>query len=71
MVHVSSLHIKRRGIVAQDIIDDGEYAHIDGGPDNPGYFTEKPAFVPGDANGDGKVDVRDALRILEIIAVQQ
>ena len=38
---------------------DKAYAHIDGGTDNPGYFTEKPAFLLGDVNGDSKVDVAD------------
>ena len=26
------------------------YAHIDGGTDNPGYFTKKPDFLLGDVN---------------------
>jgi hypothetical protein len=36
---------------------DMEYAHIDGGPDNPGYFTDPNAVVvvPGDVDGDGVV----------------
>ncbi|MBO4814575.1 MAG: BspA family leucine-rich repeat surface protein [Muribaculaceae bacterium] len=46
---------------------DKEYARIDGGTENPGYFTEKPAFVPGDANGDGKVDVQDITAIINYI----
>jgi surface protein len=46
---------------------DAEYAHIDGGSENPGYFTEKPTFVPGDANGDGKVDVQDITAIINYI----
>ena len=36
-----------------------EYAHVDGGASNPGYFTFKAAFLPGDVNGDDKVDVAD------------
>ena len=38
---------------------DAEYAHVDGGASNPGYFTFKAAFLPGDVNGDDKVDVAD------------
>ena len=38
---------------------DAEYAHVDGGASNPGYFTYKPAALLGDVNGDGKVDVAD------------
>ena len=38
---------------------DKAYAHIDGGTSNPGYFTEMPDLLPGDVNGDGKVDVAD------------
>ncbi|MBR5118337.1 MAG: BspA family leucine-rich repeat surface protein, partial [Muribaculaceae bacterium] len=40
---------------------DMEYAHIDGGPDNPGYFTDKNAVVvvPGDVDGDGAVTTVD------------
>ncbi|MBO4803748.1 MAG: BspA family leucine-rich repeat surface protein, partial [Muribaculaceae bacterium] len=43
------------------------YAHIDGGPSNPGYLTEKPAGKPGDANGDGKVDVNDVTTVINYI----
>ena len=39
------------------------YAHIDGGTDNPGYFTVKPE---GDLNGDGKVDVADIVVLLSV-----
>ena len=40
---------------------DKEYAHIDGGTDNPGYFTDKNAVVvvPGDVDGDGTVTAAD------------
>ncbi|MBR5087355.1 MAG: BspA family leucine-rich repeat surface protein [Muribaculaceae bacterium] len=40
---------------------DMEYAHIDGGTDNPGYFTDKNAVVvvPGDVDGDGTVTAAD------------
>ena len=35
------------------------YAHIDGGPDNPGYLTL--ALAMGDANGDGSINIADAV----------
>ena len=38
---------------------DKEYARIDGGPDCPGYFTERILIVPGDVNGDGEVTAAD------------
>ena len=38
---------------------DADYAHIDGGPNNPGYFSEKPVFTRGDVNGDGIVNIND------------
>ena len=41
-----------------------EYAHIDGGPSNPGYFTDKNASLRGDVNGDGRVDVSDVTALI-------
>ena len=40
---------------------DKEYARIDGGPECPGYFTDKNAVVvvTGDVNGDGSVTSAD------------
>lgn len=46
---------------------DADYAHIDGGPDNPGYFTAKPAAQRGDVNGDGEVDVADVTILISMI----
>jgi surface protein len=46
---------------------DASYAHIDGGPDNPGYFTEKPAFKLGDVNGDGVVDIDDVTMQINVV----
>ena len=40
------------------------YAHIDGGPNNPGYFTEKLAFILGDVNGDGEVNIADVTALI-------
>ncbi len=44
-----------------------DYAHIDGGPDNPGYFTEKPDFIRGDVNGDGQVNISDATTLINLL----
>ena len=35
------------------------YAHIDGGPSNPGYLTKSLSM--GDANGDGDINIADAV----------
>ena len=50
-----------------------EYAHIDGGKENPGYFTYKSAthdFQKGDTNSDGTVDVADITAIICYMAGQ-
>ncbi len=44
-----------------------DYAHIDGGPSNPGYFTEKPAFQRGDVNGDGCVSIGDVTALIDFL----
>jgi hypothetical protein len=44
-----------------------DYAHIDGGPDNPGYFTKKPAFIWGDVNGDGSVNISDVTVLIDLL----
>ena len=46
---------------------DAAYAHIDGGPSNPGYFTEKEP-KRGDANLDGTVDIADVVAVLNAMA---
>ena len=45
----------------------GYYAHIDGGPSNPGYFTEKQAFLLGDVNGDGYVRINDVTALIDYL----
>ena len=44
---------------------DKTYAHIDGGPSNPGYFTKKPDR--GDVNGDQKVDIEDVTALINYV----
>ena len=46
---------------------DKTYAHIDGGPSNPGYFTAKPAYVRGDVNSDGYVDINDVTTLIDVV----
>ena len=46
---------------------DAAYAHIDGGPSNPGYFTEKVDFVRGDVNGDGNVNIADVTMLISMV----
>ena len=48
---------------------DVEYAHIDGGPNNPGYLTWKDVYVPlrGDVNGDGEVNIADVNCLTDVI----
>ena len=43
---------------------DKTYAHIDGGPSNPGYFTEKAGGLRGDVNGDGQVKIDDVTALI-------
>ena len=44
---------------------DKTYAHIDGGPSNPGYFTA--AFTPGDVNGDNQVNIADVTALVDLL----
>ena len=46
---------------------DKTYAHIDGGPSNPGYFTAKPAIPRGDVNSDGLVDINDVTLLIDVV----
>ena len=57
-----------KGTAYSDAHTDKSYARPDGGEEAPGYFTaEKPANT-GDLNGDGKVDIADAVTVLNIMA---
>ena len=44
-----------------------EYAHIDGGTSNPGYFTAKNAGLRGDVNGDGQVKIDDVTALINLL----
>jgi len=46
---------------------DAAYAHIDGGPSNPGYFSEKPQFVRGDVNGNNEVTIADVSALIDYL----
>ncbi len=47
---------------------DAAYAHIDGGPSNPGYFSEKGgAFLRGDGNGDSNVTISDVTALIDFL----
>ena len=46
---------------------DKAYAHIDGGPSDPGYFTEKVDFLRGDVNGDGAVNIADVTALIDLL----
>ena len=41
------------------------YAHIDGGPSNPGYFTANA--LRGDVNGDGFVNITDVTTLINYL----
>ena len=47
---------------------DYTYAHVDGGPSNPGYLTYKSTSC--DVNGDGVVDVADIASVISVMAGQ-
>ena len=59
-----------KGTVYDENHVDKEYARIDGGTSNPGYFTAKPN-IRGDVNLDGAVDIADAVCVLNAMAGQQ
>ena len=46
---------------------DVEYAHIDGGTSNPGYFTAKVDFIPGDVNGDNSLSIGDVTDLIDVL----
>ena len=46
---------------------DKTYAHVDGGPSNPGYFTDKNAGLRGDVNGNGVVTISDVTDLIDYL----
>jgi len=44
-----------------------DYAHIDGGPSNPGYFTAKNASLRGDVDADGNVTISDVTALIDYL----
>ena len=46
---------------------DGDYAHIDGGPSDPGYFSFRHPFTRGDVNRDGKVNIADVTALINYL----
>lgn len=46
---------------------DKAYAHIDGGPANPGYFTDSHSVNRGDVNGDGDVTIADVTALIDML----
>ena len=47
---------------------DGEYARIDGGPSNPGYFTAKGGTgLRGDVSDDGDVNIADVSALIDYL----
>ena len=44
-----------------------DYAHLDGGPSNPGYFSEISALIRGDVNGDSHVDISDVTALIDLL----
>ena len=50
---------------------DQAYAHIDGGPSNPGYFTDGESFmfIRGDVDGDGEVKIIDVSALINKLLI--
>ena len=47
---------------------DKAYAHADGGPSDPGYFSSHVTFLRGDVNGDGLVNITDAIKLITAVS---
>ena len=46
---------------------DGDYAHVDGGPSDPGYFSFRYPFMRGDVNRDGKINIADVTALINYL----
>jgi surface protein len=55
-----------RGTAYDENHVDVAYAHIDGGPSNPGYFTAVSGSV-GDVNGDGFTNIADVTQLINYL----
>ena len=67
MFATCKLLVGGKGTVFDSNVIDKTYARPDGGEARPGYFSEKPS-PKGDLNSDGKVDIADAVTVLNIMA---
>lgn len=56
-----------RGTVYNSSNVDKSYAHIDGGAENPGYFTDVSAPDPGDVDGDGSITISDVTALIDLL----
>ena len=59
------------GTVFDKNVIDNTYARPDGGTSAPGYFTEKPTYLVGDANGNGEVEIGDVTSVLTLMATPE
>ena len=46
---------------------DKAYAHLDGGPTNPGYLSMKPEYTRGDVDNDGHVKISDVTALINYL----
>ena len=46
---------------------DKAYAHVDGGPSDPGYFSSHVTFLRGDVNGDSSVNISDVTALIDLL----
>ena len=46
---------------------DKAYAHVDGGPSDPGYFSSHVTFLRGDVNGDNNVSIADVTALIDYL----
>ncbi len=46
---------------------DKAYAHVDGGPSDPGYFSSHVTFLRGDVNGDGSINISDVTDLIDYL----
>ena len=60
-----------KGTAFDKNVMDNTYARPDGGTSAPGYFTEKPAYMVGDANGNGEVEIGDVTSVLTLMATPE